>query len=89
MQLSTYLNLGSAIFGSISAYFWFMAAAVKFPKELNGVAVDPHVIIKTDDLSTAILDSAKKNKYAAICSGISITCLTIPILIDIFCNRNS
>ena len=79
MTLSEYANCGSALFGLMAAYYWFLSTQVQFPHKLHGVVIDPAVFINVDELSKAIKESARMNKIAAGFSAASMFFMAIGI----------
>lgn len=75
--METILDIGSAVFALIAAYFWFCSAYVKIPPLevlFGGVTKEDHPFYQ------GIKDSAALNKWAAASSGVSALCMGIKLL---------
>jgi hypothetical protein len=75
-MIALVLNAGAALFAFMAAGFWFISAGGKTPKAdktYGGFLNTPDTII------TALKYSARWNRLAALCAGISALCTTAAI----------
>ena len=69
--MEKWLDIGAAVLAIAAAIFWFVSAAGKLPPIMiywgQAPASDPYYI--------AVMFSAEMNRWAALLSGLSATCM--------------
>ncbi len=69
------LDIASASFAFLAAFFWFLSAYGKLPQNLIYLGSDP----EADPFYSAIKYSAGMNTWAAVLSGCSALCIFLKV----------
>ncbi len=75
--MATLLDIGTAVFAFVAAFFWFLSAYGKLPPMLSYWDSVPD----DDPFYSAVKYSAKMNRWGAGFSGASVFCMGLKILV--------
>lgn len=75
--MGKWLDIGTALFALIAAFFWFKSATGNLPEMVSYYDHTP----ETDPFRVALKSSAKMNQIAAGFSGLSALCAGLKLFI--------